>query len=139
MAVTHKTLPPKPGKEDQFIKVGSPGTVKEALAGKFEGKGRGGFLGGNIIRKDDYVVQENLSVDEKAQKKALQVLLGQTIEPNAISSKSTPAMDRRSLVTKLGKSTLDDILRLCPERLKAMNSKELQEVLAGNDPLSEDE
>jgi hypothetical protein len=139
---THKFLPQKPGKENQLIRRGRPPkelTLNEAMAGKLkEGEVRTGFLGeGNIIHKPDYIVQESLSVEEKARKKALQAILSQVIEPNAISNKSSPQMDRRSLVNKLNRSTLDDLLRLCSDRLQRMTSTELQEIATGKEELTE--
>jgi len=114
-------------------------TLNEATAGPMkEGETRAGFLGeGNIIRKPDYVAQDGRTAEDKARKKALQTILGQTIEPNALSSKSSPAMDRRALVNKLSRGTLEDLLRLCPERLKDMTIGDLQEVIAGTVELSE--
>ena len=120
------TLPPKPGREHLLQ---SPKDIKEALAGMKSGV-REGFLGGNAMRKPDYVQTENLSPDEKLQKKLLQSLLAQTIEPNALSSKSTAVMDKRNFVGKLSKCTLDFLLRMVPDRLKDL--KELQAALEGN-------
>lgn len=138
---SHRVLPSKPGKDNQLIRMGRPKkqTINEALGGMKGGEAREGFLGtGNIVHKPDFVSQETLSSTEKMRKKHLQVILGQVIEPNAISSKSSPAMDRRSLVTKLGKSTLAELLRLTPDSLKTMSHEELEQIASDAKSLEED-
>ena len=140
MVRTKSFLPPKPGKTELLIKQkGAPSNVATALAGMKGGESRSGFLGeGNIIRKPDFVVSEDLGMNEKAQKKMLQTFLGQVIEPTALSSKSSPSMDRRALVNKLNRSTLSDLLRLVPERLRQMSAKQLEETIATNSIMEEE-
>ena len=127
MRKTTKMLGPKPGKEHLLVPVGSkPATVAEGLAGMKGGESRSGFLGGgNIVRKPDYEPIPDSIVDLKA-KRLIQKMLAEIIEPNPLSAKSTVEMDRRSLVQKLNKSSLGDLKRFLPLRLRSLTPEELE-------------
>lgn len=128
MARPRKMLAPKPEKDKMFVPVGTKvQTINEAMKGVHTAGEHVGFLGGNIIRKPDYIQREELSADEKEQKKAIQALLLSVIQPNELSSKSTPEADRRSLVNKFNKSTLDDLLRMLPVDLRSFSASEIKE------------
>ena len=114
----------KPGKERLLIK--RPSTVAEATAGMKSGS-REGFLGeGNIIRLPDTDSTEHLSMTELAEKRQIQKLLLDAITPNSLSVKSTEVMDRRSLVSKLNRCSLDVLKRMLPERIAKMSSTDLE-------------
>src|SRR3990167_5335383 len=135
MAPATKTmLPPKPGKESLLI----PRTrsVNEALAGVHKAGGYTGFLGeGNVVKKPDYEIPvENLTASDKARKQAIASLLMDVIEPVQLSSKSTVEMDRRSLLNKIKKQSLEELRRFLPTRVKHLPTETLQA-----DQLSEDE
>jgi len=124
MARTKTMLAPKPGKEQLLIKRGNVG---EALAGMKGGESRSGFLGGNIVKKPDYEVPEEV-LDEagKLRRKAIMELLMAVIEPSQLSSKSTPEMDRRSLFNKLKKSSLEELKRFLPDKMNHTPTEHLK-------------
>ena len=140
---THKRVTMnKPGRDSLMVPMGRGNketTIGQAIAGMRGGENREGFLGDgtNLIKKPGYEATEDLSAMEKQQKKLWQNLLGKVIEPNALSSKSSPAMDRRSLVTKLNRSLLEEILRLVPDSMKRLSNEELQKLNENPDLISE--
>lgn len=135
MARTKTMLPPKPGKENLLISLNKK-NVNEALAGVHKAGGYTGFLGdGNIVKKPDYEAPpETLTASDKARKKAIADLLMAVIEPVQLSSKSTIEMDRRSLLNKIKKQSLDELRRFLPTRVKHLPTENLQA-----DQLPEDE
>ncbi len=127
MSRPRKTLAPKPSKEELFIKK-RPQSVNEALAGVHKAGGYTGFLGdGDLLAKPDYVPPpEKLDAEGKVLKQTIINLLMRLIEPSQLSSKSTPEMDKRSFFNKLKKSSLDELKRFLPKRLKKMTSVQLE-------------
>jgi len=138
-----KFLPPKPGKERLLIKSkqSNPQTLEEATKGMQRGEERTGFLGeGNIVRKPDYMPEpEKLDADGIARKKAIQSLLLKVIQPVSLSSKSTSEQDRRSLVNKLNKSSLDELKRFLPDRVKRLSTDKLELIVGGEGDITEEE
>jgi hypothetical protein len=133
-----KVLAPKPSKEQMFVKVGQrPASVNEALKEVHKSGAYTGFLGeGDVVKKPDYVPPEEiLDTDGIARKKAVTDLLIKTIEPNQLSSKSTPEMDKRALFSKLKKSSLDELLRFLPSRVKKLHTEQLQAELTNEEKL----
>ena len=130
----------KPGKDNLLVPMGRGQeiTIDEATAGMKSGS-RSGYLGTgeNLLKKPGYVATENLSEMEKIQKKLLRDLLIKVIEPNSLGNRSTPAMDRRSLVNKINRLLLDEILKMVPEDYRSMKNEDLQKFASNPDLLSE--
>jgi hypothetical protein len=129
----------KPGKENLLVPMGRGKNINEAIAGMKGGETRSGYLGTgeNLLKKPGYVAMEDLSQEEKEQKRLLQELLGKVIEPNALSTKSSPEMDRRSLIGKLKKSLMDDLLKLVPKSIKEMSNEELRSLVSSIETMDE--
>lgn len=131
MARQPKFLPPKPGKDKLLIKGTQgkkPETLDEAIKDMKSG-GRSGFLGeGNIIRKPDYRPEVDSSTN-LPMKRAIQMLLINTIQPNPLSIKSSPEMDKRSLVNKINRRSLSELKQLLPNGMKYIPLEELNTIL----------
>lgn len=140
MARQPKFLPPKPGKENLLIKrkkQEGAESINEALQGMKGGETRSGFLGdGNIIRQPDFVPEPD-KVSDALLKKTMQKLLASVIEPNPLSNKSTAEMDKRSLVNKLNRRSLDELKELLPRRIRRFDVEKIQGLLDG--AISEEE
>ena len=138
-----KFLPQKPGKSALLVPAGrkNPETIADATHGMQRGEARTGFLHGvNLARKPDFIpVAENLSENEKVRKGVCRDLLIKLIIPNALSTKSTPEQDRRSLSGKLNKLNLVELERFLPDRLRQASVDELQTILNGDGSLTEEE
>lgn len=145
MAKPRTLLPSKPGKEHLLIRqvrrgISGPETIVDALAGMQNTTSASGFLsGGNIIRKPDYVERENLSEEDLVRLRWIRKILSIVIEPNQLSMRSTPEMDRRALVSKLNKAPLSTLIRLLPQSLKDKSATELKEVLGNTTDLITDD
>lgn len=146
MARTRTILPPKPGKEQLLIKSGrnkasNTPTIKEATAGMQRGEVRTGFLGeGNLLHKPDFIPgPENLGPDGVARKRVTQDLLAKWIIPNSLSAKSTPELDRKSMVNKLRKSTLAELQRLLPESVNELTTEQLKQIFAGESDIGDEQ
>lgn len=132
----------KPKKKDLLVKRGrkeSDTTVEGAMAGMKGGEARGGDLWGKTTRSVDMPEPDNLDADGIARKRAIVSLLTSVIMPNSLSSKSTPEMDKRSLINKLNKSTFVEIKRLVPDRIKRMSTEKLQGILDGTEEVLDEE
>lgn len=138
-----KVLPPKPGKDQLFVKRGrkeSPVTVEEALKGMKPGEKREGHLGGISLKKPDFVPEvDSLDSDGLARKGAIKNLLIRVIQPNSLGSKSTPEMDRRAFVNKVNKLTLKELRRFLPERVDSLATEQLEQIASGASDIFEEE
>lgn len=142
-----KTLPPKPGKDKLLVPVGRKETkaenIGEATKGMEPGEARSGFLIGRKnynTRQPDYMPPpENLTAEETARKKIIRDLLGKIIIPNSLSSKSTPEMDKRSLINKLNRLRLEELISFLPERVLTLTNEQLSQIVAGESDIYEEE
>ncbi len=117
--------------------VKGPETAEEVMAGMKGGDVRTGVVSPT---KPTYVpLVETLTSDTIAQKRALQSLLAKYIMPNSLSSKSTADADKRSLVNKLNRRTLQELKELVPDRIKRMSVEELKSILDGSGDILDEE
>ena len=114
------------------------GGLTKALAGMKPGEKREGFLGGEGSRKPDYIPEEEvLSPAEAERKRIIFELLMKWVVPNELSAKSTPRIDKRSLASKLNKTTLARLLGFLPPWFKDVPTKKLTAYLDGEEELSD--
>ncbi len=133
-------LPPKPGKEKLLIPLRksqqsqqNPGDIGQALKAMHGGEIRTGFLGtGDIVRKPDTLPEvDMLDAEGVARKKAIQALLAKVIQPNSLSNKSSKEQDKRSLVFKLSKCSMRELMRLLPEVVACLTTRQMEDIANG--------
>lgn len=133
----------KPDKSNLLVKMGRKDTPETAdgilkeMGNKTEASGVKHFY----PKKHPPVIAEPEVLDEEgvAQKRALIDLLTKLIIPNALSSRSTPEQDKRSLVLKLNRCELKELKGLVPDRIKRMSVEKLKSILDGTDDIKEEE
>lgn len=129
----------KPKKGNLIVPRGrkGPETAEEVMAGMKGGDVRAGVV---TPPKPTFVSPiESLDAEGILQKRALQTLLTKYIMPNSLSSKSTPEADRRSLINKLNRRTLQELKELVPDRIKRMSAEKLQSILDGSGEILDEE
>jgi len=121
---------------------------KSGLVGALTGMGgegkeerRVGFLGGiNETRLPDYVPErEVLSIEEAEKKTLITQLLLKWIVPNELSSRSKPELDKKSLASKLHKTTLKGLMDFLPDWFSSVAINNLKSYISGEEELSDED
>ncbi len=129
----------KPDKKNLIVPRGrkKSSTIEGAMAGMKGGEVREGDLWDKKTKPE--LVPEVLDADGIARRRAITSILTSTIMPNSLSSKSTEQMDRRSLINKLNRSSLKELKRLLPDRIKRMSTENLQNLAEHPDEIPDEE
>ncbi len=89
--------------------------------------------------KPEVMTQVAPTDDEKARKVVIQTLLIRNITPNRLGSKYTSEDARQSLVRKMDKSLLAELVRFLPERLNGLSTEALLAIVEGTESITDEE
>ncbi len=90
-------------------------------------------------KRPEVMTQVGPTEDEKARKVVIQTLLIRNITPMRLGSKYTAEDCRQSLIRKMDKSTLDNLVRFLPERLNALSTEAILAIVEGTESITDEE